>query len=580
MRGDRGPANERLGASAAARPDPAATQPPPGRAATQRPPDWPGQQFATSAPARTIWTRTRSHAGEAVALAAIFILAAADRLVNLPARGMWGSDQGTETWAIWKAVVARQLPTFGSPAFSTGGTFHHGALFYDLMMPAAWLGNGNPTVVVFTIALFGIAVVPMVWWTARSMGGTSAGLAAALLAAVSPSLIDYSTFVWNPVLVETGAAMACLGAWEAWRTRQPRWWVVAAAGTALASQSHLTGLVLILPMALIFALALRRGPAGERRRLLKWGLAGAGLFVLTWLPLIVYELGHDFAETRAILAFDQPGPPAAGPLIQVFFGAMRIAAWPMTHWPLDNFRSGAVVAFVVAAAMVLGLVWRVAGTFGTRPAQAAASQAVSEREGLRLVGGSLLLITLVLSLGLRQISQVENVNEEQYHCVADVLVLLASALVVSGLWRTAVAGHASLGRIAGVLALAGLTAVGIGNWPPFTAPDGGWPAARASADRLRTDAAGGPIAFVSMPTFIQADAYGYPLTLDNVTLEGPDHAATVVILCDSGWYTGCGGVAEEQWRVAQADPASLLLVDRFQPAPGRTLTVYRRAHQA
>jgi predicted membrane-bound mannosyltransferase len=107
------------------------------------------------------------------------------------------------------------------PAYSIGGTFHHGAFFYDLMIPAAWLGNGNPTVVVFAIALFGIAVVPMVWWTARSIGGMPAGLAAALLAAVSPSLINYSTFLWNPVLVETGTALACLGAWQAWRTRQP-----------------------------------------------------------------------------------------------------------------------------------------------------------------------------------------------------------------------------------------------------------------------------------------------------------------------------------------------------------------------
>jgi uncharacterized membrane protein len=339
------------------------------------------------------------------------------------------------------------------------------------MIPAAWLGNGNPTVVVFAIALFGIAVVPMVWWTARSIGGMPAGLAAALLAAVSPSLINYSTFLWNPVLVETGTALACLGAW---RTRQPRWWVVAAAGTALASQSHLTGLVLILPMAALFALALRRGPSGQRRRLLGlWGLAGAGVFVLTWLPLIVYELGHNFSEIRAILAFNQPAPPAAGPLVQVAFGAMRIVAWPLMHWPLDDFQSGAVLAFVASVAVVLGFVWRVAWAFEHgRPGatSAAGDEPDYERQGLLFVGGSLLIIVLVLSLGIKEISQVGSVNQEQYHCVADVLVILGAALVVGGLWRTAGAGRAGLGRLLAVVLLAGLTALGVSHWPPGCAP--------------------------------------------------------------------------------------------------------------
>jgi 4-amino-4-deoxy-L-arabinose transferase-like glycosyltransferase len=551
---------------------------PPGIGDTARR-DQPGhseQSRAVAAPARRIGARLRSNAGEAASLAAIFLLAVADRLVNLPARGIWDTDQGVETGAIWNAVVTRQLPAYGSPAFSTGGTFHHGALFYDLMMPAVWLGNGNPTVVVFVIALFGIAVVPMAWWTARSIGGRPAGLAAALLAAVSPSLIDYSTFVWNPVLVETGTALACLGAWQAWRTRQPRWWVVAAAGTALAAQSHLTGLVLVFPMAAVFALALRRGPSGERRRLLKWGLAGAGLFVLTWLPLIVYELGHDFAETRAMLAFDQPAPPAAGPLIQVFFGSMRIVVWPLMHWPLDNLQSGAVLAFVVFLAVVSGLVWRVGRTFQGRGAGDTAPGVDFERDGLRLVGGSLLFIALALSLGLKQISQVENVNQEQYHCVADVLVLLAAALVVGGLWRTVIAGRAWIGRSLALLGLVGLTVLCVSHWPPLTAPDGGWPAARAAADKIRTDAAGGSIAMVSLPDFKGPYAYSYPLTLDGVTWAAPDRAATVVILCDSGWYKGCGGAAEEQWRAAQAGGGSLLMVDRFEPAPGRILTVYRR----
>ena len=535
----------------------------------------------------------------------IMLLAAADRFVNLPARGIWDMDQGFELGAIWNAVQARQLPTFGSPAFSTGGTFHHGAMFYDLMMPVSWATNGSPTAIITEIALFGFVVVPLIWWTARSIGGTSAGLAAALLAAVSPSFIDYSTFIWNPVLVEPGVALACFGAWQAWKTRGPRWWVVAAAGTALASQSHLTGLALVFPMAILFLVTLWRSPAGSRRRLLAWGMAGVGLFALTWLPWIVFELTHDFAETRAMLAFSQPGPPAADPLTRFVISTIRILAWPLTHWPLSGLSSGFPVALAVATGVMSGLIWRVTGALvasregslegaggesgptGDAPAQAtgeaaarpgAGQVAPREREGLLFIGGSLLLMTAILGLGIKEISQFSNLNQEQYHSVADVFVILAAGLVVSGLWRAApLHGRPWSGHFLASVALASLVVVGVGNWQPLTAPDGGWPAAQVATARLERDTAGQELALIALPTFIPADAYGYPLRLDGVSIVAPAVAGTIVILCYPGWADGCGGSAEAGWLAANLPGRDFTLRDQWQPAPGRFLSVYRRA---
>ena len=523
-------------------------------------------------------------------LVPILLLAAADRFVNLPARGIWDPDQGFETNAIWSAVVTRQLPTFGSPAFTTGPTFHHGALFYDLMIPVSWLSNGNPTAIVAAIALFGLVVVPLVWWTARSMGGTAAGLATALLAAVSPSLIDYSTFIWNPVIAETGVALACLGAWQAWSTRGPRWWVVAAAGTAIASQAHLTGLVLVFPMAILFLLTLRRTPSPERRRLMAWGLAGATLFVLTWMPWIVSELTHNFAETRAILAFNQDDPPAADPLSRFVFGAIRILAWPMTHWPRDNFGPGFPAALGVAVATALGLIWRVTGTLaadgsgraagsspGAGPTQPGGATS-RERDGLRFVGGSLLLIVAVLALGIKEISQFTNLNQEQYHCVADVFVLLATGLVVGGLWRSSpLHSRPWSGHVLASLALVVLVVVGVAHWPPLTAPDGGWPAAQVATSRLERDLTSRNPSLVALPAFVPPDGYGYPLRLDGYQFSAPDRATEVILLCFPEWAQAeCGGAAEKDWLAVNLPNRKLALVDRFEPAPQRILSVYRQ----
>lgn len=522
-------------------------------------------------------------------LAAILVVAAAARFANLPARGGWDSDQGTEMLALRNAINGGGLPTFGPQAISVGGTFHHGALYYDLLLPAVWLGNGDPTFVVAEIALLSLLVVPIVWWIARSISGTVAGLMAAVLAAVSASLIGYATFIWNPTLVEPGAAVAFLGAWQAWRTARPQWWLVAAAGSAVAMQAHVAAGVIVVPMAAAFLADLRRA-RDRRRRVTAWGAAGVALVVLSYLPVIMSELSHDFAETRGIIGYFT-GPdstPVADPLTRLVFSAIRILAWPLTRWPLVNLKPAFLPSLAVAVTLAIALVWRIVKT-GARASAARATadaphraagkaerDATEELAGLRFVGGMLVLLILALGLGLKAVSQLQELPTEQYHVVADPLVLVAAGLVLGGLWRAGSGGLArQIGRGAALLALLGLVAWNVGNWPPLTSPDGGWPAAQAAATRIERISGGAPVALVPLFEEKGSDAYAYPLARDGTTLVEVDRASVVVVLCDSFWLEGCGGQAEAGWLATQ--PPGLTQVDQFAAAPDRIITVYLRS---
>jgi 4-amino-4-deoxy-L-arabinose transferase-like glycosyltransferase len=539
--------------------------------------------------------------GELGCLAVIVLTGAVLRLVNLAARGGWDSDQALDMMALRTAVNSGQLPALGPQASWAGGTFHHGALFYDMFIPAYWLGNGDPTAVVFETALAGLIVVPIVWWIARSIGGTAAGLTAALLAAVSASLIGFSTFIWNPTPVEPGAALAFLGAWQAWRTRRPWWWLVAAAGTAVAMQAHITAVVIVLPMTAAFLVALRRGPAGGRRRIVAWGLVGATLVVATYLPLIIYELSHNFVETRGILSYFT-GPsttPGRDPFSRLFFAAIRILAWPLTRWPMVDLVPSFLPALTVAFTLAFGMIWRLMKTGGgarsdgaggatgatlsagigpdSNAGQSPTPASAIEAEGTRFVGACLLLLILALGLGVHAVSEVQELPTEQYHVVADPLVLVATGLVIGGLWRAMPRRWpAWSSRALAILGVAALVAWNAGHWPPLTAPDGGWPAAQAAATRLERDAAGTSLSVV--PLFVDKgiSAYEYPLERDGVVLVEPAGAATVVLLCDSLWLDGCGGSQEEAWVSRNAAGQALHMCDRFWAAPDRLLTVYRR----
>jgi hypothetical protein len=529
---------------------------------------------------------------EFLAVAGIVVAAVAFRFVNLAARGGWDSDQGTEMLALRTALMTGHLPTFGP--VSSLGNFHHGALSRDVILPASWLGNGDPTWVVGENALLGVLVVVAVWWIARSIGGTPAGLAAALLAAVSAALIGYSTFIWNPTPVEPGAALAYLGAWQAVRTRKAQWWIPAAIGAAVAAQSHIAAFVILLPMAAAYALDLRRGPGERRRSIVMWGVAGALVFVATFLPWIAAEIGDNFADTRGILAyFTSPGSaPAVNPLVRLIFGAIRILAWPLTRWPLVDLNSAFATAFLVASALAIGLVWRLGATSRRRPAgppsdaavgaatvqTTAAEIADTERLGTRLVAFQLLLLIVTLGLGLRAVSEVQALPTEQYHIVADPLVLVAAGLVLGSMWQPLrQRAMTAIRRGVAIAAVLALVVWNVGHWPPLESPDGGWPAAQAAATRLELDAGGSSMALVPLFQAKGGDAYGYPLARDGVTLVPPEQAATVVVLCDSYWLVGCGGSAEQSWQLGDPAGRGLVLVDQFKAAPDRTLTVFRRS---
>jgi hypothetical protein len=271
---------------------------------------------------------------------------------------------------------------------------------------------------------------------------------------------------------------------------------------------------------------------------------------------------------------------------------IRILAWPLTDWPLVGLRDSFLMAGTVALSIVLGLVWRVVvirrevavQRDRTQPELAEAGGGddpplADRRDGLALVAIGLFVLIVVPGLLLRNVAEVQELPTEQYHAYADPLALIAAGLVLGGLWQTRRAWRGvRLGRLVVTAALAGLVAWNATRLPPLTAPDGGWPAAHAAAQRLEADAQGGAIGFVALPAIKGADAYVYPLTYDGATLTAPADAATVVVLCDSFWVeTGCGdSAAEAGWLVEASAGQGLALVERFSPAPYRTLSVYRR----
>jgi hypothetical protein len=513
---------------------------------------------------------------EAIGLGLLLILAAAVRFIGLPGRGTWDADQGHDMLVLLDLVRHGTIPLLGPP--TSIGDFHHGAIYYFLLAPAAFLSNADPTAVVAEIALAGVAAVGVTWWLARSIGGPVAGFAAALAMAVSSSAIDESTFIWNPNLIALSSAIALTGAWQARTTGRTRWWLVAAIGLLVTMQCHVLGVALLPPVAALWVQTVRSTPRGAARtRIVRAGLAGVAIILAGYLPLLVYELGHGFAETHAALAFIASGGTGVSVTLPVrlLFVGLRILAWPLAGLLTDGLVAGVVAGVVVAAGL----------------ARRAGRAPEPERSAARWLAATLLFGWIILTFGAAGLSTVSPLPVDHYHAFLDPVVFVALGLGVAAVWRASLVAA----RVSAIGALGALLAWNVWIWPPAVAADGGWPAGRAAGDRIGAVLAGRPATFASLPTFKSADTYRFPVERDHPGSTAParttgNAGATdgdagvsptpllsgLVIVCDSLFVRDCGGPAEDAYL---ADPTtapgrSFRLADRWLAAPRQTVSVY------
>ena len=262
-----------------------------------------------------------------------------------------------------RLAVDGEVPLLG-PTTSIG-TFHHGAVYYYLLAPAAIdLRRPIPVVVTGEIALFGIAAVAGTWWLARLVGGPLAAAAAGLLAAVSPPGIDESTFIWNPNLIPAASALAFAGALMARRTGR----AALVAGERRRGDGH---------DAVPRAGRGRRGAAGvgvglgpgpapagrtaHRRAWLRGGLGAVAIIAAGYVPLLVHELGDGLRrDPRASSTTSRAAGarPPAGSWTGSSIVGLRSITWPLTGLITDRLVVSLIAAMIVTALGVIAVVGR------------------------------------------------------------------------------------------------------------------------------------------------------------------------------------------------------------------------------
>jgi hypothetical protein len=513
-------------------------------------------------PDRSKWVPMTPARRDGLILAAILALAAVLRFVSLPSRGEWDDDQGTHLLVLLHWVRDGEVPLLGP--MSSFGAAHHGAGFFWLLAPSAFATDTHPVAALATVAVVGIAGVAATWWLGRSVGGPPAGHVAGLLMAMSPSAINASTFLWNSNIVGTGAALAAAASWQAWRARQARWWLLAGAGSVLALHGHMLAVIIVAPLVVLLAADILRRPRSERRQILLPVIGSAAIVAVGYAPLVIHELRYDFSETRAIVEY-ATGPGAYGktpPPLPII--ALPIIAWRVVVWPVSGLVTSAPLWGVPAAILtIVALAVAAAGTQGI--AQQFGRWAVATT-GWAVISLSLISPGLALTIA--------GLPNDQYHAWLDPILFAVIGVAVATL---SAATRPQVAKPAAVAIVAACVALSVAAMPPLSAPDGGWPRAAETADRIRSLTGDRPTAVTGVAK--SGGALEFPLRRQGAPVTTPAAADFLVITCDPLFELGvgvpCGGPAEELI-ARQMGFTATRLVDRFADSPRRVVSVFAR----
>lgn len=206
----------------------------------------------------------------------VILFAAFLRLYKIDGYMEFLGDQGRDVVHVFEFLTKGNLMFIG-PQTSIGNMYL-GPWYYYLIAPSLWLFNFNPIGPAVFVAILGIITVWLIYLVGQDWFDKKTGLFASLIFAISPVIIKYTSFSWNPNIMPFFSLLFiyCL---------QKRRYLLATFSFIFVLNSHYLGLLLLIP-GIYILLKTKQKPSAKT-----FGL-NIFIIVLGFLPLILFDLKH------------------------------------------------------------------------------------------------------------------------------------------------------------------------------------------------------------------------------------------------------------------------------------------------
>jgi 4-amino-4-deoxy-L-arabinose transferase-like glycosyltransferase len=229
----------------------------------------------------------------------IVILAAFLRLFKISEHMEFLGDQGRDALLVAKLLKEGDLLFIG-PQTSVGNMYL-GPWYYYIMAPFLLVFNYNPVGPAVMVALTSLLTVYLIYEFSKKWFNSLVGIISALLFAISPVTIKYSSFSWNPNIMPLFSLLVIWFVWKIYKDGSKKYFLYLGISFALALNSHYLALLLFPPVLLY--LVLRFFKEDEKKQFIAKSFWGLGIFILLMSPLAVFDIKHNFVLFDAFNKF-------------------------------------------------------------------------------------------------------------------------------------------------------------------------------------------------------------------------------------------------------------------------------------
>ncbi len=205
---------------------------------------------------------------------------------------MYGHDQDLAGWIIKDVVVDKHIRLIGQMT-STHGVFI-GPLFYYMLIPFYLIFNMDPIGGVYMVAILGALTAWSFYFVLSRILNRKVGLVGAFVYAISPYTVFTDREVVPTMLLIIWSVWFLFSLFLILKKDQKKGFILAAILLALTWHINL-GLLILTPVYIVVLLI------SKTKIDFKFAISSLLIFIVLSLPLILFELRHNFSQTNSII---------------------------------------------------------------------------------------------------------------------------------------------------------------------------------------------------------------------------------------------------------------------------------------
>ena len=211
-------------------------------------------------------------------------------------------DQGRDAIIVKRIISLEHFPAIGAP--TSIGQVYLGPFYYYFIAPWLLFFNYQPIGLAFGVALFSSLYLLINYFVVRELFDKRVALISTIFLSFSSVLIDFSRFSWNPNLLPLFTLLTVYFVIKSLKTNKWYYFALSGAFISFCIQLHYLSLFLLPQIGIIYIIDLFKYRKHAIGKLVNW-LIGLFSFIIFSSPLIIFDLRHDFLNSKLFLALFQ-----------------------------------------------------------------------------------------------------------------------------------------------------------------------------------------------------------------------------------------------------------------------------------